>query len=54
MKKQFLKISVLLLILVLVVTLTLAVANMLNPIFFWVLAGLAAVFAFKILPRMGQ
>jgi len=53
-KNRVLKIAVLLLILALVAALTLAVANLLNPAVFWVLAGLSAVFAFKILPKIKQ
>jgi len=53
-KNRVLKISVLLLVLALVVSLTLATANLLNPLVFWVLAGISAVFAFKILPKIKQ
>jgi len=41
-----------LLSILLVVVLTLTVTGLLNPLFFWALAGLSAVFAFKILPNM--
>jgi hypothetical protein len=54
MKKQGLQILVLLLVAVLLVALTLTVLSLLDPIFFWVLAGLSAIFAFKVLPRIGQ
>ncbi len=54
MRKQDLRIPIALLIIVLLVVLTLTVLNFLNPIYFWVLAGLSAIFAFKVLPGMGQ
>jgi hypothetical protein len=53
-KTSVLKISVLLLIFGLVVSLTLAMANLLDPLVFWVLAGISAIFAFKILPKIKQ
>ena len=53
MKMQLLQILVVLLIAVLVIALALSVLSMLNPVFFWVLAGISAVFAFKILPKIG-
>jgi hypothetical protein len=52
--QRALKISVLLLIIVLAATLTLAISGLLDPIFFWVLAGASAVFAFKVLPKIKQ
>ncbi|MBU1120293.1 MAG: hypothetical protein ABIE23_00650 [archaeon] len=54
MKKKWLKIPILLLIVLLLVVLTLVVAIGLNPVVFWVLAVLSAVFAFVILPRIRQ
>lgn len=54
MKAQSLRIPILLLIVVLVVVLTLTVMGLLNPIVFWVLAGLSAIFAFKILPKIEE
>ena len=39
---------------VLVAALTLSVIGLLNPLIFWALAGISAVFAFKILPKIGQ
>ncbi|MFA4855492.1 MAG: hypothetical protein WC634_02815 [archaeon] len=54
MKNLVLKVSVLLLVLALVVSLTLATMKLLNPLVFWVLAGISAVFAFKILPKIKQ
>lgn len=53
-KNLVLKVSVLLLVLALVVSLTLATMKLLNPLVFWVLAGISAVFAFKILPKIKQ
>lgn len=52
MRKQNLRIPIVLLIIVLIAVLTLMVLGLLNPIYFWVLAGLSALFAFKILPKM--
>jgi hypothetical protein len=54
MRKQGLQILVLLLSIVLVVVLTLSVLSLIDPIVFWVLAGLSAIFAYKILPKMQQ
>ena len=52
MRKQDLRIPLAVLVIVLIVVLTLTVLSILNPIYFWVLAGLSALFAFKILPKM--
>jgi len=54
MENQNLKTPVLLLALLLVVVLTLTVFGSLDLIVFWVLAGISAIFAFKILPGMKQ
>ena len=54
MKKQALRIPILILIIVLVVALTLTIIGLLNPLVFWGLAGLPAIFAFKILPKLKQ
>jgi len=54
MKKQVLQIIVILLSVLLLVVLTLGVFALIDPIFFWVLAGLSAIFAFKILPKINQ
>ncbi len=52
MKKKAIQFLVILLIAVLLVSLTLAVASQLSPMFFWALAGVSAVFAFWILPKL--
>ncbi|MCX6799511.1 MAG: hypothetical protein NTW59_05460 [Candidatus Diapherotrites archaeon] len=54
MKKQSLQILILLLIAMLVIALALAVLSLLDPIFFWILAGLTAIFAYKVLPKIRQ
>jgi len=54
MKKQNLKFLIVLLIVVLLGALTLTALGMLDPIVFWVLAGVSAVFAFKVLPKIKQ
>ena len=53
LKKKNLKIPVIILIIALLATLTLTVLGQINPMIFWILAGLSAIFAFKILPKMG-
>lgn len=54
MKRKNLKIPIMILIVALIVALTLTVMGLLNPIVFWALAGVSAIFAFKILPKMEQ
>ena len=51
---QSFKILIILLIVALIVVLTLTAISVLNPIFFWVLAGLSAILAFKVIPKMEQ
>jgi len=54
MRKQGLQILVLLLSIALIVVLTLSVLSLIEPIIFWAFAGLSAIFAYKILPKMQQ
>ncbi|MBN1941425.1 MAG: hypothetical protein JW772_04555 [Candidatus Diapherotrites archaeon] len=54
MKKQDLKIPILLLIVLLVAVLTLTVLGLLDPLIFWFLAAASAIFAFIILPKIKQ
>jgi membrane protein implicated in regulation of membrane protease activity len=54
MKRHSLQILVLLLIAALVIALALSVLSLLDPIFFWILAGIAAIFAYKVLPKIGR
>jgi uncharacterized membrane protein YqjE len=52
MKKAILQAMVLALIAVLLVSLTLAVISAIDPLLFWAIAGISAVFAFLVLPRI--
>jgi len=54
MKKKILQILIILLSVTLVAMMTLTVLSLLNPIFFWIPAGLSAIFAFKVLPKIRQ
>ena len=54
MEKKSLQILTLLLILLMLVVLTLTAFSLLDSIFFWVLAGISAIFAFKVLPKIEQ
>ena len=54
MKEKALKALVVLLAIALAAALTMSVTGLLDPIVFWVLAGITAVFAFLILPKMGK
>jgi len=54
MNTKALKALVLLMSTALVAALTLSVVGLLDPLAFWVLAGLSAAFAFLILPRVDR